>query len=434
MRVRIAYGRGDLPLELPDGLDVRVLEKHSVTPLADPAGTLAAALETPIEAPPLRELARGRHDAVIVVSDRTRPVPNALILPPILDALRAGGLPPDRVSLEVATGLHRPNTPAELDEMLGTEIARSLRIVQHDARDADSHADLGRTARGIPILIDRYFLERDLKVITGLIEPHLMAGYSGGRKAVCPGLAAVATVRVAHGPAMLEAQLGPGIVEGNPLHEDLIEVLRLVGVDFLVNAALDRERRIAGLFCGDPERAHAVGMDFVERESLVALEEPADLVIASAGGDPLDATFYQAIKGASTAASIVRPGGVILLCASLSEGVGSASFEKLLRETRSPEHFELRLADDRFFAVDQWMVQHLCQARRRARVLLYTDGLPIEAAGELLVEAVPTPRAGIERALAGLGPAPRIAVVPQGPYVLATLRGEKRPLGHGNAL
>ncbi len=434
MRVRIAYGRGDLQLELPDGLDIRILEKHSVTPLADPAGTLAAALETPIEAPPLRELARGRRDAVIVVSDRTRPVPNALILPPILDALRAGGLPPDRVSLEVATGLHRPNTPAELDAMLGTEIARSLRIVQHDARDADSHADLGRTARGIPILIDRYFLERDLKVITGLIEPHLMAGFSGGRKAVCPGLAAVATVRVAHGPAMREAQLGPGIVEGNPLHEDLLEVLRLVGVDFLVNAALDRERRVAGLFCGDPERAHAVGMDFVERESLVAVEEPADLVIASAGGDPLDATFYQAIKGASTAASIVRPGGVILLCASLSEGVGSASFEKLLRETRSPEHFELRLADDRFFAVDQWMVQHLCQARRRARVLLYTDGLPIEAAGELLVEAVPTPRAGIERALADLGPGPRVAVLPQGPYVLATLRGEKRPLGHGNAL
>jgi nickel-dependent lactate racemase len=434
MRTRIAYGRGDLDLELPDGLDVQVLEKHSVAPLADPVATLAAALETPIDTPPLRELARGRRDAVIVVSDRTRPVPNALILPPILAALRAGGLPPDRVSLEVATGLHRPNTATELDEMLGTEIARSLRIVQHDARDTGSHADLGRTARGIPILIDRYFLERDLKVITGLIEPHLMAGYSGGRKAVCPGLAAVATVREAHGPAMLEAKLGPGIVDGNPLHEDLLEVLRRVGVDFLVNAALDRDRRVAGLFCGDPERAHAVGMDFVERESLVAIEEPADLVIASAGGDPLDATFYQAIKGVSTAASIVRPGGVILLCASLSEGIGSASFEKLLRETRSPEHFELRLADDRFFAIDQWMVQHLCQARRRARVLLYTDGLPIEAAGELLVEAVPTPQAGIERALAELGPAPRVAVVPQGPYVLATVRGEKRPLGHGTAL
>ena len=434
MHVRIAYGRGDLDLELPDALDVRRVEKQSVEPLADPAATLAAALESPIDASPLRELARGRRDAVIVVSDRTRPVPNALILPPILDALRAGGLPPDRVSLEVATGLHRPNSPAELDEMLGTEIARSLRIVQHDARDADSHVDLGRTTRGIPILIDRYFLERDLKVITGLIEPHLMAGYSGGRKAVCPGLAAVATVREAHGPAMLEAQVGPGIVQGNPLHEDLLEVLRRVGVDFLVNAALDRERRVAGLFCGDAERAHAAGMDFVERESLVALDEPADLVIASAGGDPLDATFYQSIKGVSTAAGIVRPGGVILLCASLSEGIGSASFEKLLRETRSPEHFELRLADDRFFAVDQWMVQHLCQARRRARVLLYTDGLPVEAAGELLVEAVPTPQAGIERALAGLGTAPRVAVVPQGPYVLATVRGEKRPLGHGNAL
>ena len=434
MRVRLAYGHSGLDVTLADELRVEVVEKQPVPPLADADAALRRAIDHPIGTEPLREIARGRRDAVIVVSDLTRPVPNAALLPPLLDALGAGGLPPERVAIQVATGLHRPNTASELDTMLGTEIARTLRIVQHDARDDDAHADLGRTRGGLPIHIDRFFLGRDLRIITGLIEPHLMAGYSGGRKAVCPGLASVETIRVAHGPAMLEARVGPGIVEGNPLHEALVEVLQRVGVDFMVNVALDRERRIAGVFCGHPEGAHREGMAFVEEESMVSLDAPPDLVIVSAGGFPLDATFYQAIKGVSAAASIVRPGGVILLCANLAEGVGSASFEKLIRACASPEAFEARLGDDDFFAIDQWMVQHLCQARRRARVLLYSDGLPAEVTRELLVEPVVSPEAGIERALSALPRDPRVAVIPQGPYVLATVGGEKRPLGTPAAL
>jgi nickel-dependent lactate racemase len=429
MRVRLAYGQREIDVPIPDHHPVDVLEKLPVPPIDDPGARVRQCLERPKAAPPLHELARGRRDAVIVVSDITRPVPNAVLLPPILDALRAGGLPPEVVTILVATGLHRPNTTAELDAMLGAEIARSIRIVQHDARDAESHRDLGRTASGIPILIDRFFLERDLRIITGLIEPHLMAGYSGGRKAVCPGLAAVETARAAHSPAMLEGHIGPGIVEGNPLHEGLVEVLRRVGVDFLVNVALDRHRNVAGVFCGHPEAAHAEGMAFVARESLVSLDEPADLVIASGGGAPLDSTFYQAIKGISTASAIVKRGGAILLCASLSEGIGSASFEKLIRECANPRDFEMRLSDDRFFAIDQWMVQHLCQAHRRARILLYTDAIPPEAVAELLVEPVASPAAGVTQILAELGPAARVAVLPQGPYVLATVRGAMLPLG-----
>jgi nickel-dependent lactate racemase len=429
MLLRLAYGDREIDVPIPDGHPVDVLAKHPVPTIGDPAAAVSRALAQPTATAPLRDLARGRRNAVIVVSDITRPVPNATLLPPILDALRAGGLPPEAVTVLVATGLHRPNTPAELDAMLGSEIARSVRIAQHDARDAAAHRDLGRTANGIPILIDRGFLESDLRIITGLIEPHLMAGYSGGRKAVCPGLAGVETVRAAHGPAMLEGRVGPGIVEGNPLHQALVEILRKVGVDFLVNVALDRQRNVAGVFCGHPEVAHAEGMAFVSRESLVSLNEPADLVITSGGGAPLDSTFYQAIKGISTASSIVKPGGAILLCASLSEGVGSASFEKLIRESASPRDFEARLDDDRFFAIDQWMVQHPCQAHRRARVLLYTDSFPPAAVAELLVEPAATPAAGVAAGLAGRGPEARIAVLPQGPYVLATVQGEMRPLG-----
>ncbi len=206
-------------------------------------------------------------------------------------------------------------------------------------------------------------------------------------------------------------------------------MVRRVGVHFMVNVALDRERRIAGVFCGDIERAHEAGMRFVEAESLVSLEQPADLVVASAGGDPLDATFYQAIKGIAAASAIVKPGGAILLCAALSEGVGSASFERMLRQSASPAAFEQQLADPGFFEIDQWMIQHLCQAHRRARLLLFSQGLPAASLRELLIEPVASPAEGVASALSRLPPAPRIAVLPQGPYVLATLRGVKRPLG-----
>jgi nickel-dependent lactate racemase len=430
MRVALDHGHGRLEIGLPDGHPVDVVEKTPLPPLPRPERAVREALEMPVGTPPLRVLARGRRNAVIVVSDATRPVPNALLLPPILDALERGGIPARAVRVLVATGLHRPARPDELDEILGPELARTLHVEQHDARDENAHADLGTSAAGIPVRIDRRYLEADLKILTGLVEPHLMAGYSGGRKAVCPGLAGLETIRVAHGPRMLEARVGAGIVDGNPLHEDLLEIAARAGVDFIANVALDRKRRVSGIFCGDASEAHAQAMRFVEAECRVDLEEPADLVITSGGGYPLDATFYQAIKGVAAAAAVVRPGGAILLCAALSDGVGSPSFEKLLRESASTGDFELRLEDDSFFAVDQWMVQHLCQARRRARVLLYTDGLPLAAANELLVEAVPDPESGVRRALAER-PGARIAVLPQGPYVLATVGGVMQPLGRG---
>jgi nickel-dependent lactate racemase len=434
MRIGLAYGEGELEVVLPDPSPggpsrIDVLRKAEVAPLPDPRAALDAALAAPIAAAPLDALARGKRDAVIVVSDRTRPVPNALLLPPMLDALRRGGIAQGAITIQVATGLHRPATAPELREILGSELARSLKIVQHDARDAAAHADLGRTRGGLPIQIDRFFLERELRIVTGLVEPHLMAGYSGGRKAVCPGLASVETIRVAHGPAMLEGPVGAGLVAGNPLHEALLEVVRRVGVHFSVQVALDRERRIAGVFCGDVEASHDAAMHFVASESHAALDAAADVVLVSGGGAPLDGSFYQAIKGIAAAAAVVRPGGTILLCARLGEGIGSPSFEKCLRESLGAEAFETRLDDPAFFAIDQWMVQCLCQALRRARVMLYSDGLARETQRALFVEPVSSPEAGLAKALRRAGAGARVAVLPQGPYVLATVRGEKRGLG-----
>ncbi len=429
MDICLDYGRSGLTVSLPHDLDVSVVEPAKGAPLSDPAAAVEHALSHPIGAQPLCGLAAGRRDAVVVISDKTRPVPNGIILPPILRALEAAGIERSRIEILVATGLHRANTRDELVEMINADVVGQYRIRNHVARNTDEHVHLGRTTRGTDIWLDRGFLAADLKVVTGLIEPHLMAGYSGGRKGVAPGLAGVETMRNAHGPAMLESNVGPGIVDGNPFHEDLIEIVRLARVDFLVDVSVDRARRLTGVFAGDIERAHAAGMRAVEAEVRVDLDAPADIVITSAGGYPLDATFYQAIKGLTGALNVVRRGGTIILAAALTEGIGSTDFQELLRMTRGNDDFMTRITTPGFFRIDQWMVQHLCQVLRKAEVVVVSDGLRPDALRGLMVASAATVDAAMQPALARHGPGAHIAVLPQGPYVLATVRGRMLALG-----
>jgi nickel-dependent lactate racemase len=429
MDIRLDYGRSGLTIALPDSPNVSVANPPKGDPLGDPTGAVEQALRQPIGAPPLLELVRGRRDAVVVISDKTRPVPNGIVLPPLLRTLEMAGIARQHIEILVATGLHRANTRAELIEMTSAEIVERYRLRNHVARAADEHVHLGRTARGTEIWIDRGFMGADLKIVTGLIEPHLMAGYSGGRKAVAPGLAGVETMRNAHGPAMLEDNVGPGITEGNPFHEDLMEIARLVRVDFMVDVTIDRARCLTGVFAGDIERAHAAGMQAVERAVRVDLPAAADIVITSAGGYPLDQTFYQSIKGLTGALNIVRRGGTIILAAALTEGIGSQEFEDLLRGAGGNDDFMARISAPGFFRIDQWMVQHLYQVLRKAAVVVVTDGLPPEVVRSLLVSAAPSVGAALEQAMARYGSSARVAVLPQGPYVLATVGGRKLSLG-----
>jgi nickel-dependent lactate racemase len=429
MDVRLDYGRTGLDVHLPDDADVSILEPSKGVPLPDPAGAVAAALRAPIGTAPLAELARGRRDAVVVISDKTRPVPYGIVLPPLLATLEAAGIARERIELLVATGLHRANTADELAMMTSPAIVARYRIRNHDARDAAAHVHLGRTARGTELWIDRGLLAADLRIVTGLIEPHLMAGFSGGRKAVAPGCAGVDTMRSLHGAAMLESALGPGIIDGNPFHDELVGIARRVGVHFLCDVAIDRRRQLTGVFAGDLERAHAAGVAFVEAHVRADLDRPADVVVASAGGFPLDETYYQSIKGMVAALNIVRRGGTIILAAALNEGIGSAEFRGLLADARSPDEVMARIATPGFFTIDQWMVQHLCQVRRKAEVILVSDGLAADAAAGLLVEHAPTVEAALARCLPRYAPRPHVAVLPQGPYVLATVRGRKLSLG-----
>jgi nickel-dependent lactate racemase len=429
MQVRLDYGRTGLTIAVPDDLHVSIVEPAKGAPIADPVAAVEEALAHPIGACPLAEVARGRHDAVVIISDKTRPVPNGLILPPILRTLEAAGIARDHIEILVATGLHRANTQEELVAMTSPELVQRYRFRNHVARDPDDHVHLGRTSRGTEIWLDRGFLAADLKIATGLIEPHLMAGYSGGRKAVAPGLAGVDTMRSAHGATMLEGHVGPGIIDGNPFHEDLLEIVRKVGVDFLVDVSINRKRELTGVFAGDIERAHETGMRFVAQEVCVDLDAPADIVISSAGGFPLDDTYYQSIKGMVAALNVVKRGGTIILAAALTEGIGSAEFQRLLRETRGNDDFMARVTAAGFFAIDQWMVQHLCQVLRKANVIVVTDGMPADTVCGLLVDHAPTVEAALQRARSRADAHPHLAVLPQGPYVLATVRGRKLSLG-----
>jgi len=429
MNLRLDYERTGLNIVVPDGLRVSVLEPAKGTAIVDSRAALDAALGAPIGARPLVEIARGRANAVVVISDKTRPVPYGDILPVLLASLETAGVARERIEILVATGLHRPNDHDELVEMTSPEIVARYRFRNHIARNPDQHVHLGRSRRGTEIHIDRGFMEADLKIVTGLIEPHLMAGFSGGRKAVVPGLAGVETMRSAHGAAMLEANVGPGIVAGNPFHEDLLEIARRVNVDFMLDVSIDRERRITGVFAGDIEAAHQAGMEAVERHVRADLEAAADIVITSAGGYPLDATFYQSIKGLTAALNIVRRGGTIILVAALTETIGSADFQDLLASAGSHEEFMQRILSPGFFRVDQWMLQHLCQVLRKANVIVVSDGPAAGALPMQLLSRFTSTDEALRVALQRHGREAHIAVVPQGPYTLSTVRGRKLSLG-----
>ncbi len=420
MRCRLEYGRTGLDVELPDDRPVRELAYKDAVPLADPEASLREVLAAPIGTPPLSELARGRRDACVVICDITRPVPNEMILRPLLRTLEAAGIARHDILLLVATGMHRASTPDEVLEMVGREIAENYRIVNHHGQVLDEHTYLGDSPRGVPIWLDSRYLNADLKITTGLIEPHLMAGFSGGRKVICPGIAALETVKVWHGPTFLEdPRADCGILDGNPVHEENTWIAKKAGCDFIVNVVIDAERRPLKWVAGDMEEAFLAGTEFVRGVVTDTVPEPFDVVVTSSAGYPLDTTFYQAVKGLTGALPIVKQGGTIILAASLTEGIGSPEFQQLFDENASLEEFVERILGEDYFVMDQWQLEELAKVRRKAKVKIVSDGLPPETINRLFVEAAPSVEAALDASLSEYGPDATLAVIPKGPYVLA---------------
>jgi nickel-dependent lactate racemase len=421
MKVRLDYGIDGIELEVPEWTQVLQMDAGPALPMFD--RSLKEALSRPIGTPALATLARGRTNACIVISDITRPVPNSTILPPILRTLEEAGIARQAITILIGTGLHRPNEGDELVALVGAEVADHYTVVNHRARDENSLVHLGEASCGAPIWIDRLYVEADLKVATSLIEPHLMAGFSGGRKAICPGLMGVETMKVLHGPELMgHPNSSEGVIEGNPFHRQALEVAQKAGVDFTVNVAMNAQREITGVFAGDLEKAHAEGVRFVGEQNAAYVEEPVDVVVTSSAGFPLDLTFYQAVKGLTSVLPIIKEGGTILIAARCEEGIGSPEFTELITNTPNVQQFMDRLDDPEFFVIDQWQLQELCKVLKKAEVKLFSEGIDTPFVGRLLVDHVESLEAGLEHAYERHGRHPSIAAIPKGPYILPRSR------------
>lgn len=421
MQVKLAFDRGGAVVELPDTLGAQVLRPRFAAGLEDEGAAIAAALDDPIGSPSLRELAAGRQSAAIAVCDITRPAPNKTVLPHVLRELEAGGIDRHDITILIATGLHREATEAELDEILGPEIASRHRVLSHRAKELDEQSFLGETAGGTQVFVDREFVEAGLHITLGFIEPHLMAGFSGGRKLIGIGLAGERTIKRLHSPLfMRDAKVTEGSFPDNPLHRELLEIASLAGHDFMVDVALTDKREIAAVFAGEPVAAHARGVSFVRQSTLAVVEEPADAVITTCGGYPLDLTFYQAVKGLTAAAHIVREGGEILLAAACREGLGSPEFSGLMRSSADFAELLDALAE-RPVLVDQWQAEKLAMVAGRSRLSFCVPGLSSQDRDRLWGPAHSDPQAAVDGMVGRLGAGARVVVIPEGPYVFSQL-------------
>lgn len=423
MRITLDYDRHGLEVTLPDANVQQVLNLKSSEGIPDLAAALNAALSAPLRCRPLKELGRGKRTVCIVVSDITRPVPNREILPPILAHLNAAGISRENILLLIATGLHRSTMRAELFEMFGEHIVRQYRIEDHDGRDLSMHRYLGSTPRGIPVWVDKRYLDADLRIVTGLVEPHLMAGYSGGRKAICPGISAVETIRRWHGPELLESERAcVGSLEGNPVHEEALAAAALAGCDFAVNVVLDSRRRVAALYAGALNDVFDAAVAAFNRIGVVHIDRPAPIIVTSSGGYPLDATWYQAIKGLTGALPAIERGGTMIMAAGLREGVGGDDFRGLVASTRSFDEFMRKLREPGYFVIDQWQYEELAKVARHAQIMVCSDVSRHADLARSLVAPVESVEAAVQKALLRHGKDAGIIVIPQGPYILPRLR------------
>jgi nickel-dependent lactate racemase len=418
MRVRLAYGKTGLPLELDDSLDVTVVEPTFVPALADPAAAVRAALLEPVGSPPLRDLVRPGTRVGVVFSDITRPAPNQLLLPAVLEVLDS--VPGVEIVLYNALGTHRPNTEAELRAMLGDAVFDGRRVVQNDTFDPSTQVRVGVTSKGHETWLNAELMRCDLKVLTGFIEPHLFAGFSGGGKAVMPGMAGQRTVLGNHDAGMVGHPLAIwGVTHGNPIWEEIREVAGQAGRLFLLNVTLNRDKAVTGVFAGDLDAAHAAGCAFVKRSAMVAVPRPFDIVVTTNSGYPLDLNLYQSVKGMRAADPIVRPGGAIVIAARCSDGLPEHGlYGRLLRESRSPEELLAKINSPGFLEQDQWQAHVQALVQRKAAVYVRSDGLTDDQVRAALLRPSPRVETTIEDLLGTYGRGASICVMPEGPQTI----------------
>ena len=439
MRIELAYGRTGASIEVPDKNLVAVVQPDWPAVLARPEAAVAEALECPVAGPPFAQVLAERigprtrsvgtlewrrqwhsFHAVVIVSDTTRPCPNREVLLPILQAMRDAQVPMECVTILIGTGLHAPVMGAAVRQLIGHDIANRYRVINHLGHRPVTLARLGETPAGTPVVLAREWVEADLRIATGVIEPHMMAGFSGGRKAICPGIAGDETVRAWHAPRFIEPEGAlPGILEGNPGHEEALAVAAFAPPHFTVNVTVDRQERLTGVFAGDMQPAHEAGVGFLRRHIARPVREPCDILVTTNGGWPLDGTYYQCQKGLLTGLPILKRGGTFVFAAACEGGLGQREFTDLVKRYRTLEEFMRAItAPGAEVIKDQWGLENLAKAARHGEIAFWSDLLPRDLQQQMFVTPVKTLEAGLAWGFEKHGPDARVTVMPHGPYVL----------------
>ena len=436
MKTWVRYGKGRLEFEVPDG--AKIIQTPPVRPVSDAVGAIERALDEPRGTEPLAEQARKLgHGArvVVVISDITRPVPNKVLLEPLLAKLESCGVARERITILIASGMHRASTAKEKIELVGERIARNYRVVDHRADDPQSLVALdARTPHGRQVSVNREYFQADLKIVTGFIEPHMMAGYSGGRKAICPGLVNLDTIQQFHGPKVLaNPNSRAGVLDGNPCHQEALAVARAAGVNFLLNVIVNPDKDILAVVAGELEQAHAQGVGWLEEHCTISDVGLYDIVVTCGGGYPLDSTFYQAVKGMVFAEPVIRPGGTMVVASACREGIGSQDYQRILFQySHSWEEFMKDIFAREQVDRDQWELQVQCGVLKRigkSNLLFVSDGIDSDTLAKCNVtpgmqrigESTNEPSVVMQTLLNRLAeerPEASWAVMPDGPYVL----------------
>jgi nickel-dependent lactate racemase len=417
MLVDLQYGETGLTVELPEDRTT-VIQPTYLPGLPDEPGALTNAFRNPIGKPPLRRVVRPDHTVAIAVCDITRPMPSATVLPALLAELRH--VPNERITILVATGTHRANSMPELETMLGPQVAHSYRVVNHDAFDSGTLRNAGATAGGIPIWLNRNWLDSDVRITTGFVEPHFFAGFSGGPKMVAPGLAGFDTTMGLHSAAFIgHANSTWGITEGNPVHDAIRQIADQTGVDFSVDVTINRDRKITSVYAGELFAVHRAACDVARRTAMRPVEEAFDIVITTNGGYPLDLNLYQAVKGMSAAAQVVRHGGTIICAAECRDGIPDhGEYKEILAARDSPQALLKMINSPGYAHHDQWEVQVQAQIQLRARMYLksgYLSGDQVRAAH---LEPAEDLQETIWQSIREHGKNATVCVLPEGPQTI----------------
>ena len=426
MLVDLRYGRSFFSLEIPANADVTIVRKPEMPVIRDSQKAIRKALAEPVGIPPLELFSEKISTVCIAICDITRPVPNRLFLRPMIETLLQAGVAAANITVLVATGLHRPNEGAELRELVGDSwVLDHIRVVNHLARNDADHVCVGKTRqRGTVVCLDRRFVEADLRIATGLVEPHFMAGYSGGRKVIAPGLAHVDTITTFHNAHFMSHPAATNCnFRDNPLHEEQLEIVRMLGGALALNTVIDENRNLSFVNFGEILESHKKAVDFVRNYCEIDVPRRFPTVVTCAAGYPLDKTYYQTIKGMVGAMDIVEPGGDLIILSECSDGMGSADFVEAQRRMMDlgATRFLESLLQKSHAEIDEWQTQMLLKPKAIGNIHLFSPGLDDvhrKLTGVNWIESVETTLCSVldrkkDRA---------VAVIPEGPYVVPTCR------------